>query len=76
MQSGVYEAFAEKLTRRVRELPVGAGTQPGVQIGPLIDEAAVEKVESHVADALARARRWRPAAGATPSAACSTSRPC
>ncbi|MCE4225268.1 NAD-dependent succinate-semialdehyde dehydrogenase [Methylobacterium sp. C25] len=53
VQSRVYDAFARKLADRVAGLKVGAGTQEGVLIGPLIDEAAIRKVEGHVADALA-----------------------
>ncbi|WP_304466145.1 NAD-dependent succinate-semialdehyde dehydrogenase [Erwinia sp. JUb26] len=54
VQSGVYDAFAEKLVARVAALEVGDGHQPGVTIGPLIDASAVEKVEDHIADALAK----------------------
>ncbi|WP_029004728.1 NAD-dependent succinate-semialdehyde dehydrogenase [Azorhizobium doebereinerae] len=54
VQAGVYDAFAAKLTERVKQLPVGVGTEPGVLIGPLIDEDAVAKVKSHVADALSK----------------------
>ncbi|MBK0031300.1 NAD-dependent succinate-semialdehyde dehydrogenase [Erwinia sp. S43] len=54
VQSGVYDAFAEKLVARVAALQVGEGHQPGVTIGPLIDASAVEKVEDHIADALAK----------------------
>ncbi len=57
VQAGVFDVFAEKLAARVAALPVGRGTEPGVLIGPLIDEAAVEKVESHLADALAKGAR-------------------
>ncbi|GLS44271.1 succinate-semialdehyde dehydrogenase/glutarate-semialdehyde dehydrogenase [Methylobacterium brachythecii] len=53
VQSGVYDAFARKLADRVAGLTVGPGTREGVLIGPLIDEAAIRKVEDHVADALA-----------------------
>ena len=52
VQEGIYEAFAAKLAERVAGLRVGPGTQSGVQIGPLIEAAALEKVKSHVADAL------------------------
>ncbi|OLP58881.1 succinate-semialdehyde dehydrogenase (NADP(+)) [Xaviernesmea oryzae] len=52
VQSGVYEAFTEKLAARVGSLSVGVGTEPNVSIGPLIDDDAIEKVEAHVADAL------------------------
>ncbi len=54
VQSGVYEAFSEKLAARVKELPVGAGAEPGVLIGPLIDADAVAKVEDHISDALGK----------------------
>lgn len=54
VQSGVYEAFAVKLAEKVARFEVGPGTEPGVTIGPLIDAAAVGKVEEHVADALAQ----------------------
>ena len=57
VQDGVYDAFAEKLAQAVGRLKVGNGTEPGVEQGPLIDEAAVEKVESHIADALAKGGR-------------------
>jgi succinate-semialdehyde dehydrogenase/glutarate-semialdehyde dehydrogenase len=51
VQHGVYDIFAEKLTRRVAALQVGNGLDTGVQIGPLIDERALAKVEAHIADA-------------------------
>jgi succinate-semialdehyde dehydrogenase/glutarate-semialdehyde dehydrogenase len=51
-QEGIYDAFVAKLTEVVGKLRVGDGAQDGVQQGPLINEAAVEKVEPHVADAL------------------------
>jgi succinate-semialdehyde dehydrogenase/glutarate-semialdehyde dehydrogenase len=53
VQEGVYDAFAARLTERVRALQVGDGREPGVQQGPLIGAAALAKVEAHVADALA-----------------------
>lgn len=52
VQSGVYDAFAAKLSRRVETMKVGAGTDEGVAIGPMINDAAVEKIERHVKDAL------------------------
>jgi len=52
VQDGVYDAFAAKLTEKVKAFKVGAGNEPGVVIGPLIDEQGVKKVETHVADAL------------------------
>ena len=54
VQDRVYDAFAAKLAERVAKLKVGNGLEPGVTIGPLIDEAAVEKVEEHIADAVAK----------------------
>ncbi|MBD9665542.1 NAD-dependent succinate-semialdehyde dehydrogenase [Variovorax sp. VRV01] len=53
VQAGVYEAFAAKLVDRVRTLRIGNGLEPDVQLGPLIDDAAVRKVEEHIADAVA-----------------------
>lgn len=50
----VYDAFAGKLAAAVNRLKVGSGTEAGVTLGPLINEAAVEKVESHIEDALAK----------------------
>ncbi|WP_062219074.1 NAD-dependent succinate-semialdehyde dehydrogenase [Aureimonas sp. D3] len=54
VQSGVYDAFAEKLAERVRAMKVGPGTEDGVTIGPMINAAAIEKIERHVADAKAK----------------------
>jgi succinate-semialdehyde dehydrogenase/glutarate-semialdehyde dehydrogenase len=54
VQDKVYDAFAEKLAEKVRALKVGKGTEPGAVLGPLIDDAAVAKVEEHVADAKAK----------------------
>jgi succinate-semialdehyde dehydrogenase/glutarate-semialdehyde dehydrogenase len=53
----VYDAFAEKLAARVKALKVGPGTDAGVAQGPLIDKAAVAKVEEHIADATALGAR-------------------
>jgi succinate-semialdehyde dehydrogenase/glutarate-semialdehyde dehydrogenase len=50
----IHDAFAAKLVERVRALKVGPGTETGVTQGPLIDDAAVEKVEAHIADATSR----------------------
>ncbi|RBI85663.1 succinate-semialdehyde dehydrogenase (NADP(+)) [Rhodosalinus halophilus] len=54
VQSGVYDTFAEKLAKRVRELRVGDGLEEGVQLGPLINEGAVKKVREHISDATAK----------------------
>jgi succinate-semialdehyde dehydrogenase/glutarate-semialdehyde dehydrogenase len=54
VQDGIHDAFAEHFAKAVSELKVGNGLAEGVQQGPMIDAAAVAKVEEHVADALAR----------------------
>ena len=54
VQDKVYDAFAAKLAEKVKGFKVGAGTEAGVTIGPLIDEQGMKKVESHVADALGK----------------------
>ncbi|HEX9397530.1 MAG TPA: NADP-dependent succinate-semialdehyde dehydrogenase [Burkholderiales bacterium] len=54
VQDSVYDAFAAKLTEKVKGFKVGAGTEPGVVIGPLIDANGLKKVEEHVADATAK----------------------
>ncbi|HLW27131.1 MAG TPA: NADP-dependent succinate-semialdehyde dehydrogenase [Kiloniellales bacterium] len=54
VQAGVYDAFAEKLAEKVKALKVGPGLEEGVVQGPLIDEAAIEKVKEHIADAVAK----------------------
>lgn len=52
VQSGIYAAFVARLAEAVSAMPVGNGFEAGVQIGPLIDEKAVAKVEDLVSDAL------------------------
>ncbi len=52
VQSGIYDAFAAAVTEKVKQLRVGQGLEEGVTQGPLIDDDAVLKVESHIADAL------------------------
>lgn len=52
VQSGVYDAFATKLAARVSALKVGDGLTEGTDIGPMINAAAVEKIDRHVTDAL------------------------
>ena len=52
VQDGVFDAFAAKLATKVAALKVGDGTAEGVSQGPLIDMTAIEKVESHIKDAL------------------------
>ena len=53
VQAGVYDAFAEKLKAAVEKLRVGDGLEDGVDLGPLINEGALEKVEEHIADVVA-----------------------
>jgi succinate-semialdehyde dehydrogenase/glutarate-semialdehyde dehydrogenase len=57
VQAGVYDAFVEKLAAKAGGIKVGNGFEAGVNQGPLIDDAAIAKVESHVADALAKGAR-------------------
>ncbi|GEK72453.1 MULTISPECIES: NAD-dependent succinate-semialdehyde dehydrogenase [Halomonas] len=52
VQDGVYDAFIDRLAARMAELKVGNGLDEGVLQGPLINDAAVAKVQSHIADAL------------------------
>jgi succinate-semialdehyde dehydrogenase/glutarate-semialdehyde dehydrogenase len=52
VQDGVYDEFVEKLAARVSAMKVGYGMDEGTDVGPLIDEKAVEKVEEHLQDAL------------------------
>ena len=54
VQAGVYDAFAEKRAEKVKAFKVGPGLEEGVTQGPLIDQAAVEKVKEHIADAVAK----------------------
>lgn len=57
VQDGIYDAFAAKLAEAVTGLKVGSGIDEGVSQGPLIDMAAVAKVEEHIADALSKGAR-------------------
>ncbi|MGQ0835679.1 MAG: NAD-dependent succinate-semialdehyde dehydrogenase [Gammaproteobacteria bacterium] len=57
VQAGAYERFLAALTPRVAAMQVGPATMSGVQIGPLINARALEKVERHVGDALAHGAR-------------------
>ena len=54
VQEGVYDQFVEKFSAKVKALKVGNGFEEGVLQGPLIEEAAVEKVQRHVDDAVAK----------------------
>jgi succinate-semialdehyde dehydrogenase / glutarate-semialdehyde dehydrogenase len=57
VQAGIHDAFVEKLAARVATMKVGNGFEAGVAVGPLIDDAALAKVQEHVADALAKGAR-------------------
>ncbi|MBT9384186.1 NAD-dependent succinate-semialdehyde dehydrogenase [Pseudooceanicola sp. CBS1P-1] len=57
VQSGVYDAFAEKLKAKVAAMTVGDGLEEGSELGPLITEDAVQKVRDHIADATAKGAR-------------------
>lgn len=57
VQRGIADEFTRVLAERVQALRVGRGTEEGVQIGPLIDEQAVAKVERHVSDAVSKGAR-------------------
>jgi succinate-semialdehyde dehydrogenase/glutarate-semialdehyde dehydrogenase len=57
IQDVIYDEFAEKFCAAVSKLDVGNGFQENIDLGPLIDLAAVEKVEAHTADAVARGAR-------------------
>ena len=59
VQSGIHDAFVERLIDRVGSLKLGRGTEPGVTMGPLIDAVAVTKMEQHVADALGQGATLR-----------------
>ena len=54
VQDSVYDAFAEKLAVAVGKLKVGNGVEDGITTGPLINPAAVKKVEEHIADAVSK----------------------
>ncbi|WP_434701494.1 NAD-dependent succinate-semialdehyde dehydrogenase [Pseudomonas sp. D1-36] len=57
VQDGIYDEFAKRLTARVRQLKIGNGFDEGVEQGPLINQAAVSKVDAHVRDAQAKGGR-------------------
>ena len=53
-QDSIYDAFLDKLTVATAALKVGPGTTEGVEIGPVIDDKAIKKVEAHIADAVSK----------------------
>ena len=54
VQRGVYEEFTAKLTEKVKALKVGSGVETGTDIGPMIEEKAIAKVEDHIQDAVSK----------------------
>ena len=54
VQSGVYDEFAAKLAEKAKSLTIGDGFDEGVTTGPLINEAALAKVEDHISDAVSK----------------------
>ncbi len=56
-QDGIHDAFVDRLAAAVDRLRVGNGLEPGVEQGPLVDGAAVAKVEAHIQDALEKGAR-------------------
>lgn len=65
VQSRVHDEFVEKFVERARQLQVGDGFALGVDIGPLIDKQALAKIESHIADAVAKGGAIRCGANAS-----------
>ncbi|MBK0063836.1 MULTISPECIES: NAD-dependent succinate-semialdehyde dehydrogenase [unclassified Acinetobacter] len=57
VQAGIYEKFITALKEKVAAFAIGNGLEQGNEIGPLINENAVKKVEAHVADALTKSAR-------------------
>jgi succinate-semialdehyde dehydrogenase/glutarate-semialdehyde dehydrogenase len=57
VQAGAYDAFAARLGKRVRAMKVGVGTDAESDIGPMINEAAIAKIERHIADATKKGAR-------------------
>jgi succinate-semialdehyde dehydrogenase / glutarate-semialdehyde dehydrogenase len=54
VQDGIHDAFVERFSAAVAAMPMGNGFEAGMELGPLIDEAGVAKVEEHVGDAIAK----------------------
>ncbi len=68
VQSSVIDEFGRRLAERMAAMAVGRGTEEGIQVGPLIDEAALQKVESLVADAVRRGATVLTGGSASPGA--------
>ncbi|WP_341502228.1 NAD-dependent succinate-semialdehyde dehydrogenase [Gallaecimonas sp. GXIMD4217] len=59
VQDRIYDDFAERLAIAMNTLTLGKGTEPGVTTGPLINQAAVDKVRAHIADATSKGANIR-----------------
>jgi succinate-semialdehyde dehydrogenase / glutarate-semialdehyde dehydrogenase len=57
VHESLHDAFVEKLSQATKHLVIGPGLDKGVQLGPLIDQQAIDKVEQHVQDAIAKGAR-------------------
>ncbi|MBI1220029.1 MAG: succinate-semialdehyde dehydrogenase [Rhodobacteraceae bacterium] len=57
VQSGIHDAFVAALAAKVDALRVGPGAEPDTTIGPMINQAAIDKISAHVADALSKGAR-------------------
>ena len=57
VQRAIYDPFLERFTERTKAMKIGAGMEPGVEIGPLIDQEAVDRAHRHVQDAIDRGAR-------------------
>jgi len=57
VHESLHDAFVEKLVQASKRLVIGPGLDKGVQLGPLIDQQAIDKVEQHVQDAVAKGAR-------------------
>lgn len=54
VQKGVYDEFARKLAARVEEMKIGNGLEEGVEVGPMVEAKALDKVEEHINDAVSK----------------------
>ena len=54
VQDGIYDEFAKKFAEAAKSMKIGNGFDEGVEVGPLVESAAVDKVEEHVQDAVAK----------------------
>lgn len=70
VQDSVHDAFVQKLVQRVAALKVGPATEPESQIGPMINARAVDKIERHVQDAVAKGAKIMTGGHRVKSATC------